>query len=358
MAAWVKGGATDADAAVKAAARLLSSAHAPVFAGLNAEVAAIRAAYDLAGRIGASVDTAGGDATYADLGALARVGAMQAPPAEVAGRADAVLVVGEAPLKSPLVERLRGTKPVRGRAAGAERSIHHLRSNQDLAVQIAHLRAHARGHMTSDAGMAETARAMASALYGAVLYDPGELGTLGIEMLQGLVMDLNESTRCFALSVSDGTQDRAALQVAAWTTGQATRVGFGRRVPEQDPWRFDADRQARAGEADAALWLASLPTPRPTWLKTLPTVALVGADAAPDLAEVVIRVGEPGRETGGVLWNEGRAGLSYRAPEQGADLPTAADIIARIAAAVAGRGTVAGRGAVAGRSAVANSEDA
>jgi formylmethanofuran dehydrogenase subunit B len=337
MAAWVKGGATDADAAVKAAAALLSSAHAPVFAGLNAEVAAIRAAYDLAGRLGASVDSAGGEATYADLGALARVGAMQAPPAEVVGRADAVLVVGAAPLRSPLVERLRAAKPVRGRAAGAARTVLSLQGSPDLAVAIAHLRAHARGHLASDAGMTEIARALAGALYGAVLYDPGELGTLGIEMLQGLVMDLNEATRCFALSLGDGTQDRAALQVAAWTTGQATRVGFGRRVPEQDPWRFDAARQVAAGEADAALWLASLPTARPAWLTTLPAVALVGADAAPDLAEVVIRVGEPGRETGGVLWNEGRAALSYRAPEQAGDLPRAADILARIAASVANR---------------------
>ncbi|AWN37454.1 formyltransferase [Methylobacterium radiodurans] len=343
MAAWVKGGATDADAAVEAAAALLSSARAPVFAGLNAEVAAIRAAYDLAGRIGASVDSAGGEATYADLGALARVGAMQAPPAEVVGRADAVLLVGEAPGRSPLVERLRATKPVRGRAAGAERRVLSLPGTGDLAVRLAHLRAHARGHMTSDAELSETARALSAALYGAVLYDPGELGTLGIEMLQGLVMDLNEATRCFALSLGDGTQDRAALQVAAWTTGQATRVGFGRRVPEQDPWRFDAARQVEAGEADVALWLASLPTARPDWLKTLPAVALVGGEASPDIAEVVIRVGEPGRETGGVLWNEGRAGLSYRAPEQAGDLPSAAEIIVRIAAAVAGRNALASR---------------
>ena len=59
MAAWVKGGATDAGTAIEAAASLLAKARAPVIAGLSADVAAIRAAYDLAGRIGASVDTAG-----------------------------------------------------------------------------------------------------------------------------------------------------------------------------------------------------------------------------------------------------------------------------------------------------------
>ncbi|MGT2477786.1 hypothetical protein ACU4GR_00400 [Methylobacterium oryzae CBMB20] len=54
MAAWVKGGATDAGTAIEAAASLLAKARAPVIAGLSADVAAIRAAYDLAGRIGAS----------------------------------------------------------------------------------------------------------------------------------------------------------------------------------------------------------------------------------------------------------------------------------------------------------------
>ena len=61
---------------------LLAKARAPVIAGLSADVAAIRAAYDLAGRIGASIDTAGAVGTYAELGALSRVGAMTSTPAE------------------------------------------------------------------------------------------------------------------------------------------------------------------------------------------------------------------------------------------------------------------------------------
>ena len=334
MAAWVKGGATDADGAVTAAAAILSAARTPVFAGLNAEVAAIRAAYRLAGRIGACVDSLGGEATYAELGALARVGAMTATPAEVVGRADAVLVVGAAPLTAPLLERLRATRPSRGRAAGATRAILTLAGGPDLPVAIAHLRAHARGHLDTDAGLLTIARALAAARYGAVLYEPGEVGAHGIEMLQGLVADLNEATRCFTLALSGDDQDRAALQVAAWSTGQAIRVGFGRHVPEHDPWRFDAERLAAAGEADAALWLASLPAPAPAWLARVPSVALVSGDADPAAAEVVIQVGEPGHEVGGVLWNAGRAALSYRAPDAPAGRPSAAEIIDRIAAAI------------------------
>ena len=97
MPAWVKGAATDIDAAIAAAADLLGAARTPVITGLNAEVSAIRAAFDLAGRVGASLDTDGAAGTYAELGALARVGAMTSTPAEVVGRADAVFVICDSP---------------------------------------------------------------------------------------------------------------------------------------------------------------------------------------------------------------------------------------------------------------------
>ncbi len=143
---------------------------------------------------------------------------------------------------------------------------------------------------------------------------------MGVETVQGLVVDLNDRTRAFSLAVSGGrNQDRAVVPVSAWTTGQAPRVGLGRRVPEHDPWRFDAARQVASGEADAALWIASLPTDRPDWLGQVPSIALVG-EANPDAAEVVIAVGVPGRDVGGVLWNETRGALTYW-PAQTGDPP-------------------------------------
>jgi formylmethanofuran dehydrogenase subunit B len=110
-------------------------------------------------------------------------------------------------------------------------------------------------------------------------------------------------------------------------------VGFGRALPEHDPWRFDSQRQVAAGEADAALWLAPLPAPRPDWLGTLPTIAIVGegsADATGDVAEIVIAVGVPGETAGGALWNERRAAITYTPPAgQPADL-NAAGVLAAI----------------------------
>lgn len=337
MAAWVKGEATDAASAIAAAASLLGAARAPVIAGLSADVAAIRAAYDLAGRIGASLDTAGAAGTYAELCALSRAGAITTTPAEALGRADVVLAVGEAPWHAPILETLAASIPARGRTAGVERVLLALGAAAPEAAlscpaagglpeAIAHLRAVCRSHLSGDASLAAMAGRLSAARYAVVLYDPAEVGEVGVEMLQGLAIGLSETTRCFTLALSGPDQDRAVVPVAAWTTGQAPRTGFGRRVPEHDPWRFDAARQVAAGEADAVLWLAALPVPRPGWLGSVPAVALVG-EAEASAAEVVIAVGKPGRDLGGVLWNERRAALTYRPASAASDLPSAASVI-------------------------------
>ncbi|MBE7246590.1 MAG: formyltransferase, partial [Actinomycetospora chiangmaiensis] len=249
MPAWVKGAAADLDTAIAAATDLLGAARTPVIAGLNAEVSAIRAAYDLAGRVGASLDTLGAAGTYAELGALNRVGAMTSTPAEVVGRADAVLVVGGKPWTSELAGRLLDSRPTRGRAAGAERALLALGGGAPQAAlavpaeggllpALAMLRAHIRGHLAGHSSFSDLTERLASRLYVAVLYDPAEIGEIGVETVQGLVVDLNERTRAFSLAVQGGSQDRAVVPVAAWTTGQAPRTGFGRKVPEHDPWRF------------------------------------------------------------------------------------------------------------------------
>lgn len=337
MAAWVKGDATDTATAIAAGASLLGAARAPVIAGLSADVAAIRAAYDLAGCIGASLDTAGAAGTYAELGAMSRAGAITTTPAEVLGRADVVLAVGQTPWQTPILKTIATSTPTRGRTAGAERVLLALgAAAPDAALScpaaaglpqaIAHLRAVCRGHLPGDASLAAMAERLRAARYAVVLYDPAEIGEVGVEMLQGLAIGLDETTRCFTLALSGPDQDRAVVPVAAWTTGQAPRTGFGRHMPEHDPWRFDAARQVASGEVDAVLWLAALPVPRPGWLASIPAVALIG-EAEASAAEVIIAVGMPGRDLGGVLWNEQRAALTYRVASAPSDLPSAASMI-------------------------------
>ena len=347
MAAWVKGGAADVDAAVEAAADLLAASRVPVLAGLSAEVSALRASYRLAETLGASLDPVSGPSVYAELGALSAGGAMSTTRAETIGRADVILIVGNRPWDGELIAEIAAAAPSRGRAAGSERALLSLGGPQNgairhvayaadaggLTLSLGHLRAFAKGHLAGEAAYADLARRLFSAQYGVVIYDAEEVGELGVEMLQGLIRDLNESTRFFALTLADPFQGRAAVQLSAWTTGQAPRVGFGRHQPEHDSWRFDSARQIAAGEADAAVWLASLPAPRPAWLGSLPTIAIVGEgsqEAAGETAEVVITVGVPGQSVGGALWNERRGVIAYAEPKAAADAQTAADVLARI----------------------------
>ncbi|WP_018263831.1 tungsten-containing formylmethanofuran dehydrogenase subunit B [Methylobacterium sp. WSM2598] len=335
MTAWVKGQATDPDAALAAAADLLRGARAPVVAGLAADVAAVQAAFRLARVLGASLDPAASDDLYADLGALAAAGTMATTPAEAVARADLVLVVGDRAAEAPLLADLAASGPSRGRAAGAGRSIVSLASGQGadfasgaagLPAAIGLLRALVAGRIGGAAPLADLAARLRGARYAVLLYDPGEVGALGSEMLSGLAKDLNEATRAFALPVAGADQGRAVTQVAAWTTAQGPRVGFGRARPEHDPWRFDAARQARSGEIDAALWLAALPAPRPAWTAAVPTVALLGAPRG-DEAEIVLAVGVPGQSHGGALWHPRRAAIAWHPAAAPGPAPSAAAVI-------------------------------
>lgn len=347
MAAWVKGGAADVDAAVAAAADLLAAARVPVLAGLNADVAGLRAAYRLAETLGASLDPVAGNSIYAELGALSAGGAMTTTRAETEARADVVLILGNRPWDGDLMAEIAAAPIRRGRAAGSERAllslggpqngaIRHVAYGADeggLAVSLGHLRAFAKGHLAGEAAFADLARRLFTAQYGVVIYDAEEVGEIGVEMLQGLIRDLNESTRFFSLPLADPFQGRAAVQLSAWTTGQAPRVGFGRSLPEHDPWRFDSARQIASGEADAALWLAALPAPRPDWLGKLPTIAIVGegsTEAAGETAEIVITVGVPGETVGGALWNQRRGVIAYADATAPSEAETAAGVLARI----------------------------
>ena len=354
MAAWVKGQAVETDAAVAAASDLLAAARTPVFVGLCADVAAVRAAYRLAERIGASLDSVAGPGLYAELGSLGAGGAMTTTAPETLGRADVLLVVGKRPWDGGFVAEVAASQPTRGRAAGAERSVLSLggpknggsrhvaygAGNAGLAAAIGHVRAFVRGNLGGDHAFADLAKRLSGAAFGVAIYDAGELGAVGVEMLQGLVKDLNDTTRFFALGLADPFQGRAVTQLSAWTTGQAPRVGFGRHQPEHDPWRFDSARQIREGEADAALWLAALPAPRPDWLGRLPSVAIVGegsAEAAGDTAEIVIAVGVPGESAGGAVWNERRGVIAYVEGKGSPAADTATGVLGRIAACIEGK---------------------
>ena len=348
MAAWINGAAAEDERALEAAAALLAPARAPLIAGLVADLQAIQAAYRLAKAIGAALDPVSAPCLYGDLAALAGSGALTTTRSEALARADLVLTLGHSAAAAPIVAELAASKPSIGARAGWPRRVLRLGGTPGdaedaaaampgvgLAGALGVVRACAAGRLQREDALGNLAQQLHGAAFGVVVYEAGELEELAVEMVHGLLAELSEAGRIFALSLSDPWQGPALLQIAAWTTGQGPRVGFGRNRPEHDPWRFDGARQAAEGETDASLWLASLPAPRPAWTQHLPLVALVG-EATGAEGDVVMEVGVPGDTASGVLWDERRGALAFRPARRPDDRPSAALILDRLTTAVLG----------------------
>jgi formylmethanofuran dehydrogenase subunit B len=136
-----------------------------------------------------------------------------------------------------------------------------------------------------------------AARFGVAVWSAAELDALSIEMLCGLVDDLNAATRFSGLALAPGDNALGVLQACGWMTGFPMRTGFARGYPQHDPWRYDAARLVDSGEADGALWISAYRAAAPRWKRRVPMIALTAQGASFDQApRVHIEVGRPGTD--------------------------------------------------------------
>jgi formylmethanofuran dehydrogenase subunit B len=248
-------------------------------------------------------------------------GAISTTFAEVANRADVVLLVGCDPARgqprfferllrnrtplyraaAPWVAYLGGAETVSGDPAVAERFIvEPARLLDALAALAVALRGRTprAGALPGEVvdAVAAVAGRLAAAHYGVLVWEAATLGEHA-DIMIGLLLDimrlLNLRTRCAGLPLGGDDNAVGAAQVMLWQTGWPLRVSFAGGVPEHDPWRWNAERMVASGEADALLWVSSGAAPPPQ--APMPTVAVVAGDV--DLAtepRVTIRIGIPG----------------------------------------------------------------
>jgi formylmethanofuran dehydrogenase subunit B len=310
--AWIDGAPAELATAAAAAARLLDASRQPLIAGLGADVAGARAAAALAQRLGAVMDHMHGDALLRDLDVLREAGAMLVAPSEARARADTVLLVGPgAGEKECELSRyvLGGVMDRRifwlcpGADPGPAGKIAVIgRTARELPALLAALRARVNGR-PSGAGPVSTqvldglAQSLKAAKFGVAVWFAAALDAVTIEMLCGLVDDLNAATRFSGLPVPPGDNAAGVQQVCGWTMGFPVRTGYGRAVPEHDPWQYRAARLVDSGEADCVLWISAYQALAPEWRGSPTVIALAPADAK--LAKpprVHIAVGAPGRD--------------------------------------------------------------
>ncbi len=360
--AWIAGAPASLDEAAVAAAKLLSRSRQPLIAGLGADIDGAKAAIALAQNIGGVVDHMHSAALMRDLDCLRETGVMITTPGEARVRADVLLLVGDGLLEAwpALSDRLLRI-PARPEGAEVKRRILWLApaaeaslpgfdgdieifaagSGATLAANLAALRACAKGRRAvgsplSSLAVDALAAALKAARFGVAVWTAARLEPLQLEMLNGLVRDLNETTRFSTLPLAAPDNGAGVLAACGWTTGLPMRTGFGTDAPSHDPWRFDAERLVASGETDCALWISAFGAPPPKWREKLDFIAL--SDAAMSLADapqVQIRVGRPGVDHDAVLHCADTGTLVAKAASAPSAAPSVAHALERIAAWVA-----------------------
>jgi formylmethanofuran dehydrogenase subunit B len=327
-AASIDGAPASLDEAAAAAARLLARSHQPLIAGLGADIDGARAAIALAQRVGGVIEHMHSAALLRDLDCLRETGVMLTTPGEARVRADVVLLVGDGLTEAwpALNERL--LRPLaRPDGVDVARRIVWLAPHGDarisgfdgdieivtvgvgttLAANLASLRARIKGRPVAQtqvplSALDTLAGIVKGARFGVAVWTAGSLGALEIEMLHGLVRDLNDTTRFSTLPLPARDNGAGVLAACGWTTGFPMRTGFGAGAPIHDPWRFDSERLVASGETDCVVWISSFGATPPAWGSAVNLIALCEPTTqfakAPN---VHIAVGRPGVDHDAVM---------------------------------------------------------
>ncbi len=322
--AWIAGQPAALDAAIQEAAKLLASSRCPLIAGLGTDVAGARAAVGLADRIGAIVDHMHSETVLRDLDVLRSSGTFATTLAEARVRADMLLLIGpglgkawlELPPQlfaapqpgesgSPTARRICCISPASNWPVPASAVV--VKGSQaEIPGLVAALRARLADRPIGKTPVPssildQVASALRAARFGVAIWSASAIDALTIEMLGGLLNDLNATTRFSALPLPAGENAIGVNQTCAWMTGLPVRTGFARTLPEHDPWLFNSDRLVSEAEVDCIFWISAYRAAAPPWRTKLPTVALTSRDANFDKPpRVHIAVGRPGVDHAGV----------------------------------------------------------
>jgi formylmethanofuran dehydrogenase subunit B len=301
--AYVKGEPVAREAAIAAAKRLLERARLPVIAGLETDVAGIRAAVRLAEKCGGILDHTG---SLAELNVMRSSGTMAITPFEARRICDLFLLLG------PDLPEMRSGIP-------------HLRlSGPTLTGNLAVLRAVAKGHqLRASSRKLETLCAqIQKAKFGAVVWRAGSLAEPVVEMAAGLARDLNVTTRFSTVILpSHGT---GADQVLGWLTGFPSCTSLARGFAEHDPWTFDAKRLVESGEADLVVWISPS---SPPWRRKVDTIAITSSDD--DLKSAAIHLIAADHD--GEVWSAETGSFVHRKATAPSDGPSAASLLGQLA---------------------------
>ncbi|MER8441084.1 tungsten formylmethanofuran dehydrogenase [Mesorhizobium sp. M1312] len=357
--AWIGNRETLVERAAAHAAALLGSSRCPVFS-LDTDIHGTRAAIALAERVGAAYDHADGAALSREIALFTDRGAMTVAPGETRRRADVVVIVGELPqIHHQFVGELAETVPdlsAPDLSGKNQREIFLVGSNgasapplsngrtatllscgeASLGATLAALRAQWRGRQTSQpvSNFDDFAKALEAAHFPVFLFSGDATEGLALEMLQGLITDLNRKSRASGLHLPASENGWGSALASTWMTGFPLRTGFARGVPEFDPWRYDVARTIAAGEADLHLRISSSIVQPQKKKNRMALIALAKTQKPVAGAAVTIAIGEAGVDHEAVVYSSRTGSLRSIDARAASELPSAATVIRLVASHV------------------------
>lgn len=276
--------------AVLHAAELLRSSRQPLFSGLATDVNGLRSVIALAEHTGGIIDHMHGSAIMNNIKVLQEHGWVMTTLSEIKNRADLIMFVGTDTDKNypRFFERIVWNKHTLNNIT--QREIIFIGENLDiksgispdgkkpeiinckqghLGEVIATIHALVVGNKikkTSIGGLSletleKLAATMSRALYGVIVWAPGELelthAELTIQSLCELIKYLNRTTRFAGFSLGGNDGGASAVNVCTWQSGFPLRISYATGAPEYNPHRYSTARLLSQNEVDVLLWISS-----------------------------------------------------------------------------------------------------
>ncbi|MEZ5827081.1 MAG: formylmethanofuran dehydrogenase [Hyphomicrobiales bacterium] len=365
----IKGKGVTLDEAVREAAKLIKAAELPLYGGLATDVEGMRAAVALAERSGGVLDHALSEAQYRNFKVLQSVGWTLSTLTETRNRADLIIIAGTdvAALHHRFFERIAAPKDSMFGVSAKKRTIVVIGKGLDKAAKqsgvgevvtlpckpeqvgevLGALRARLRDAKiakldipgVSLADIDALAERCRKAKYGVVVWAPPAFdfphAEFAVDQIAGLIKDLTPTQRFAGLTLGGAEGATTAASVATWQSGYPLRVSYASGAPEYDPYRYAVARMLEKGEGDLLVWLSSYSPELAPPAAKLPVIVLgTPGIKLPKSTQVFIPIGTPGVDHAGRLIRVDSV-VSLPLKDLGrAELPSAADVIAAIEAAL------------------------
>lgn len=366
----VDGAPATLDAAYARAAAILGRARNPLFGGLATDLTGARAVTQLADRVGATLDHMNAAAKFRNVFVMQDGGWIATTLAEVKNRADLIVLAGtDVVSRFPrFFERFVWNAESMFELNTAAREIVYLGQGLDtraghapdgrtplqLNCSIDHLgeafgamRALLAGAALSVdevagvplAAWADLVGKLRKARYAVIVWAAPDLdfphAELAVAALAKLIGDLNRETRVSALPLGGTNGDYTANGVMLWQTGFPIRTSFATGEAVHEPHLFQTAHLIESGEADALLWVSAFDPTRVPPATSVPTIVLAPPSATFEREpEVFIPVGTPGVDHAGHVFRTDKVVSMPLRKLRDTTLPSVADALAAIEAAL------------------------